>query len=428
MLVQLLNEGKMAHKWKAAKYKGIRYREHTTRKHCRQPDRYFNVRFRVAGISVNEGYGWASEGMSASKAALLVAELKKELRTGQGTGRLSDKRKAKQVEIEKKKQKEIAQERRAMTYEQFFCELYFPSVQEKKPTTLAREESLHKLWILPVIGTTPILNIQELDILKVKRVMEKKELAPRSIQYAFTCIQMVISDAIRSGYFTGANPLRSLPKKSKPKFDNRKTRFLSHEDADRLLAALATKSQQVHDMTLLSLHCGLRFGEIAALNWGDIDQTHGYITLRDTKSGKDRTVTMTGEVADMFQGRSGGYGDLVFPSRTGKPLRLMSRTFARTVEELGFNDGINDNDRKQRITFHSCRHTCASWLVMVGVPLYTVQKILGHSTIAMTERYAHLAPKEFKMAANLMEQGIAESRAKRDRNDGKKQAELINIY
>ncbi len=49
----------MAHKWVATKFKGIRYREHSTRMHGRQKDRYFNVRFRVAGVSVNEGYGWA---------------------------------------------------------------------------------------------------------------------------------------------------------------------------------------------------------------------------------------------------------------------------------------------------------------------------------------------------------------------------------
>ncbi len=253
--------------------------------------------------------------------------------------------------------------------------------------------------------------------------MEKKGRAPRSIQYAFTCIQMVISHAIKLGYYQAVNPILALPKNSRLKFDNRKTRFLSHEDADRLLEVLAKKSEQVCDMTLLSLHCGLRFGEIAALTWGDIDQTHGFITLRDTKSGKDRTVTMTGEVTEMFKSRDGKYGELVFSCRTGKPQRMLSRTFARTVEELGFNDGVNDSDRKQKITFHSCRHTCASWLVMVGVPLYTVQKILGHSTIAMTERYAHLAPKEFKAAANLMEQGIAESRAKRKNDIGK----VVNI-
>ncbi len=148
------------------------------------------------------------------------------------------------------------------------------------------------------------------------------------------------------------------------------------------------------------------------MTWGDIDQNHGLITLRDTKSGKDRIVTMTSEVSRMVEGKAGGHGELVFPCRTGKPQRILSRTFARTIEDLGFNNEIDKKDRKQRITFHSCRHTCASWLVMAGVPLYTVQKILGHSTIAMTERYAHLAPKEFKAAADLMKKGIAASRAK----------------
>ena len=400
----------MAHQWIATKFKGIRYRKHSDRMHGRQKDKYFNVRFRVAGKAVNEGYGWASEGMSASKAALLLAELKEELRTGKGTGKLADRRKAKQVEMEEVKREEIIQEHMAFSYSKYFKEKYLPDIQNKRPTTKAREISLHKLWILPAIGRIPVKDIGELHLRKVKFNMEKAGRAPRSVQYAFTCIQMVMAHAIRSGYFYGLNPVRALPRNSRPRFDNRKTRFLSHETADKLLQELAKKSEQVRDMTLLSLHCGLRFGEIAALKWGDIDQAHGFITMRNTKSGNDRTVSMTREVSDMLNSRSGDYGELVFPCRTGVQQRLMSRTFARTVEELGLNDGVDD--RKQKITFHSCRHTCASWLVMAGVPLYTVQKILGHSTIAVTERYAHLAPKEFRAAANLMEKGIAASREK----------------
>ena len=62
----------------------------------------------------------------------------------------------------------------------------------------------------------------------------------------------------------------------------------------------------------------------------------------------------------------------------------------RSVNEIGLNDGITD--RKQKFTFHGLRHTYASWLVQNGIPLITVQKLLGHSSITMTERYAHLCP------------------------------------
>jgi hypothetical protein len=63
----------MAYHWISTKFKGIRYREHPTRKHGMQPDRYFNARFSVKGDAIDESYGWASEKMSASKAFNLMS-------------------------------------------------------------------------------------------------------------------------------------------------------------------------------------------------------------------------------------------------------------------------------------------------------------------------------------------------------------------
>ncbi len=97
--------------------------------------------------------------------------------------------------------------------------------------------------------------------------------------------------------------------------------------------------------------------------------------------------------------------ELVFPSRNGKKRKQISKTFDRTIKELGLNNGVRD--RRQKLTFHSCRHTCASWLVQAGVPLFTVKEILGHSTIALTERYSHLAPSTFRQAAEAIEQAGA---------------------
>jgi integrase len=67
------------------------------------------------------------------------------------------------------------------------------------------------------------------------------------------------------------------------------------------------------------------------------------------------------------------------------------------VAELGFNKGITD--ARQKLVFHSLRHTFASWLVQRGTPIYEVAKLLGHSTVRMTERYSHLAPDTVRQAA-----------------------------
>jgi integrase len=67
------------------------------------------------------------------------------------------------------------------------------------------------------------------------------------------------------------------------------------------------------------------------------------------------------------------------------------------VNELQLNDNVVDD--RQKVVFHTLRHTFASWLVQAGTPIYTVANLMGHSTIAMTQRYAHLAPEGNRAAA-----------------------------
>jgi integrase len=69
---------------------------------------------------------------------------------------------------------------------------------------------------------------------------------------------------------------------------------------------------------------------------------------------------------------------------------------------LGFNEGITD--RREQVTFHSLRHTHASWAVMAGVALYVVSKALGHKTLTMTARYSHLAPDSHRTAFEAVAQ------------------------
>jgi len=391
-------------KWKKTTQTGVRYREHPTRKHGTKPDRYYQVRFKAAGKQITECYGWASEGWTLKKVAEVMTEMKHELKSGTGSGKLADRRKARSERKEKKRRERAVQEQLATSYENYFNEQYWPDVSlDKKSATLKAELSLHRNWILPAIGTVPIRSIGELQIKKVSRKMSRADKAPRSIEYALACIRMVIGHAIRSGYHPGPNPVTTLPRGSRPKYDNKRVRFLSREEASKLLEALRARSIAVHNMTLLSLYCGLRAGEIFSLTWGDVDLVHGLVTLRNTKSGKTRTLNMPPSVRRMFESMTPGKkSDYVFPDKNGVKRKKMSKTFDRVVKALGFNEGIAD--RRQRFTFHNCRHTCASWLVQAGIPLFTVKEIMGHSTIALTERYSHLAPNAFQQAAEAIEQ------------------------
>lgn len=177
---------------------------------------------------------------------------------------------------------------------------------------------------------------------------------------------------------------------------------------------MALRSKDMHDIALLSLYTGLRAGEIHALVWGSVDLEHDAIEILDTKSKKNRHAYMTNEVKKMFLSRHDGQPKtaLVFPDRHGRRRRSVSDTFERSVNKLGLNDSgefeLNEEGNsvpiiisgaRQKVVFHTLRHTFASWLVQKGVPLYTVAELMGHSTIDMTRRYSHLAPDSLRSAA-----------------------------
>jgi site-specific recombinase XerD len=93
------------------------------------------------------------------------------------------------------------------------------------------------------------------------------------------------------------------------------------------------------------------------------------------------------------------------------PVDRISKTFNRVVTGLNLNKDITD--RRQRLVFHSLRHTYASWLVEDGVSLYTVQKLLGHTQIKQTERYSHLSPENFRGAVKVLETAILKAKKKK---------------
>ncbi len=256
-----------------------------------------------------------------------MVEMKQELKAGTGTGKLADRRKALVKEKKQAPKKEAADNRLANIYTDYFQNHYWPDVsQDKKKAALKAEISLHNNWILKAIGSTPNRDISELHLKKLSRMMGKAEKAPRTIEYALTCVRMVMNHAIRSGYHRGPNPVSLLPRGSRPKYDNKRVRFFTRDEAMLLLDTLKTRSAGVHNMTLLSIYCGARAGEIFPLQWSDVDQVNGLITLRDTKSGKIRTVHMPETVKAMFATMEPRKkSTLVFPGKGGSSLNRSAR-------------------------------------------------------------------------------------------------------
>jgi integrase len=390
----------MGIQWHSTQFTGVRYREHPSRKHARRFDRYFAIRYKVNGTLKEEAVGWASEGWNEKKASIILSDLRRAHLTGEGPQSLAEKRtleteKREQIEAEKRRM-----EKENISFASYFADSYFPIAKANKDWESARrEESLYKLWINPVIGRMPFKDIRPFHIEKIKKTMSDNKKAPRTIQYALAVVRQVFNHGKRNGIYTGESPTRMV---SKPKINNKRERWLTHQEADKLLEKLPSKSQQVHDMALVSLHCGLRAGEIFGLTWGCVDLGNGTLLLVDTKSGKNRTAYMTSEVRMMLEEKGlGKPSELVFKdSKLGK-IKRISNAFGETVNELGWNDGVEDS--RMKVTFHSLRHTYASWLVQNGEDLYTVKKLLGHSTIIMTERYSHLGANTLRKAVERLD-------------------------
>jgi integrase len=384
-----------------SKYPGIRYREHPTRKHGVQRDRYYFIRYQKAKERVEEGLGWATQGMTAEKAFQKLCELKQNAITGEGPTRLSEKRK---IARANEKQKELE----GLPFDRFFKKTYLPQSQaNKKVRSYKSEEEFYRLWISPVLGSKTMKKVSPLDIERIKKNMADAGRAPSTIQYCLAVIRQVFNLARNLDMYVGDNPTSRV---SKPKFDNRRLRFLSHEEAETLLNALKVQNIRLHDMALLSLHCGLRAGEIFNLTWGDVDFNRDTLTLRDTKSSKTRVAFMTEQVKAMLQGRpQGNPNDFVFTNHKGLKVTHLSTSFARAIKPMGFNKGITDP--RQKLTFHGLRHTYASWLVESGVSIYVVREMLGHASTAMSERYSHVGQNSMRDAVKNFEHSLNNRRS-----------------
>ena len=387
-----------------SKFPGVRYREHPSRKHGIKPDRYFFVRYKLNGKDKEEGLGWASEGWTETKAAGRLAELKENQRLGQGPQTLADKRQIAKEKATREAAERALLEQEAVTFGSIFEGPYLEhSRQNKKHNSVVTERGLFRQWIGPIIGSVPLKDVSPFHLERIKKDMADAGRAPRTIHYALCVVRQVFNFAREHDLTSCLSPTSKV---KPPRTDNRRLRFLNHEEAGQLLDYLKERSPNLHDMALLSLHCGLRAGEVFNLAWGDVDFGRGLLALRDTKSGRNRIAYMTADVRAMLEAKEkGSHGDMVFPGRGGVKRSWVSNAFERAIKELGFNEGVNDS--RQKVVFHTLRHTFASWLVEQGTDLYSVKELMGHSTLSMTERYSHLAPDTLRRAIKNLEKGIA---------------------
>jgi integrase len=387
-------------KWHKTSYKGVRFREHETRRHGMQLDRYFSIRYQHNGKQREEGLGWQSEGWTAKKASFERAALQKAKTLGEGPASLEEKREIEKQRREKERQEKARLEKEGLTFGQFFTETYYPIAKtSKKRESYIKENEHFNTWLSPVIGNIPLSQLTHFHIEKLKKKMQDAGKAPRMVQYVFATMRQAWNMARKAGIVFNESPTKQV---KVPKIDNRRMRFLSQEEAEALLKELLLWNTTVYNMAVLSLHTGMRAGEIFNLKWGCIDIDRGIINILDPKGNVTHSAYMTDQVKALFKKlRRKGPEDFIFTDKEGNKFKEIPSTFRTVVNKLGFNNGITDQRRK--ICFHSLRHSYASWLVEAGTDLYTVKELLGHCNITMTERYSHLGQNTLQGAVKNLE-------------------------
>jgi integrase len=219
-----------------------------------------------------------------------------------------------------------------------------------------------------------------------------RKLKPSAVNRQLDDVRAILNRAADDwGVLIKAPKIKQLPT------DNKRDRRLS-EDEEKLL--LSKAPPHIHDFIIFCIDTGARKGEAVGLLWKDVELgqgDRGVVKFMDTKSKQPRGIPLTKRVHALLTEKLKDKPEdveHVFVYQ-GKPAGDPKKAFEQAVKDaaLFLPEGHKDN-----VTPHVLRHTFASRLVMKGVPLYQVSKLMGHASMRMTERYAHLAPKALENA------------------------------
>lgn len=303
-----------------------------------------------------------------------------------------------------------------LTLGQFIDETYAPSAKATRPrtanNTLEKLNRVYGSWFGDPLSS---ITVERIERMKIRRLNAGR--SPKTVLRDIFALSGVLTRAVRLGKMT-SNPVRG---EEKPRIDRRpRVRFLNDDEETRLRDALRARDAEMCELqasrnrrrterqkellrplphfgdhltpaVILSMNTGMRRGEILALRWKYIDFDRQLLTVEGStaKTRQTRHVFLNEEAMTVLsQWREQSLdGELVFPMHTG--FRTAWKSLLRRAEIEQFR-------------WHDLRHHFASSLVQIGVPLNTVRDLLGHASVAMSLRYAHLAPDQRREAGTRL--------------------------
>jgi len=264
---------------------------------------------------------------------------------------------------------------------------YLREINPQRPRSM-RDRGRHLLWWKKKLGhlalsdVTPSLLAEYRDRLRSGTTVQGHRRGTGTTNRYLGSLSHAFTIAVREWSWIEENPCRKVRRMTEPQG---RVRFLSTEERERLLASCqASSNRLLYPLVLLALSTGARRGELLDLRWGSIDFERRTIRLDRTKNGDRRALPLTGpayEEIRRFSRLRRIDTDLVFPGQNGSASAGIRAAWDKAVERAEI----------ENFRFHDLRHTAASYLAMSGATPAEIAEVLGHRTLAMVQRYAHLS-------------------------------------
>ncbi len=258
-----------------------------------------------------------------------------------------------------------------------------PQVQRDK------HKMRHLAWWKSKIGRyllsdiTPALIVEWRDRGGYEITSKNTPRAPATVNRYLSSIAHAFTIAVIEWQWLDDSPMRRVRKLKEPRG---RVRFLNDDERQRLLQAChASANPFLPPVVTLALSTGMRQGEIMNLRWSDVNLINGNITLHHTKNGERRYVPLTHAALEALRNLAKIRqlkGTLLFPSNRNpnKPIDLR-KAWINVIRQAELVD----------FRFHDLRHSCASYLAMDGATANEIAEVLGHKSLVMVKRYAHLS-------------------------------------
>lgn len=373
---------------KSTKYPGVYWRKDGS------GEKMYYIRYRLGGRGskeIEEPIGKSSAGMTEAKAAIL--------RDSRMNGK----------EMSNKAKRETLTASPSDSFTLHDAWLAYADVTSQKPI---HKTDCSLLKYFTHLYNLPINELSTRDIDTLRKTLEKTPsprkkdggtvmLAPATVAHVLSLVRRIINFAVKRGMAIWPNNLHF----EKPKVDNQKTEVLTDEQLSNLLKALDEElDQDAAALIRLALVTGMRKGALLALRWDDCDFERCIITLRGeaAKKGKTDHIPMTPAAKAILQNIRVRNSDYVFPGKNGRKRTDYRRIALRVKKKAGLPEDFRP--------LHGLRHNYASRLASSGeVELYTLQKLLTHSSPQMTQRYAHLRDETLMKAAMIADSMLLKS-------------------